>query len=329
MVRSDPFGNKELRIGILGMKEGNAHPFSWSAMINGYDRDAMCRSIGSGYPVIPIYLGKQPESSFGIPGVKVTHVCFTGYGTRAMAEQCAEAAFIPNVADRPEDLIGAVDAVICAVDDGSEHVERCRSFIEAGIPVFIDKTLADNERDLRTFVKWHDGGARFTASSHLRYTKEMQPFYEDHIELGDLKYLCSPMVGLWDLYGMHSVEGIFPLLGPGFEWVCNCGTYETGMVHLYHRSGCHADIPMGLTIKPGWCVLGVLMLGTLDSRMISMTDPFYAFKKQLVKFVHYLRTGEEPVPFEHIIEMNRIIIAGIRSREEGGRKVMLDEIEAR
>ena len=48
-----PLGDKELRIGILGMTEGNGHPYSWSAMINGYDRDEM---ETCGFPVIPRYL---------------------------------------------------------------------------------------------------------------------------------------------------------------------------------------------------------------------------------------------------------------------------------
>lgn len=33
---SFPLGDKPIRLGMLGMTEGNAHPFSWSAMINGY-----------------------------------------------------------------------------------------------------------------------------------------------------------------------------------------------------------------------------------------------------------------------------------------------------
>ena len=36
-----PFGDKPIRLGILGMTEGNAHPFSWSAIINGYDKEEM------------------------------------------------------------------------------------------------------------------------------------------------------------------------------------------------------------------------------------------------------------------------------------------------
>ena len=36
-----PLGDKELKIGILGMTEGNGHPYSWSAMFNGYDKKYM------------------------------------------------------------------------------------------------------------------------------------------------------------------------------------------------------------------------------------------------------------------------------------------------
>ena len=36
-----PLGDKELKIGILGMTEGNGHPYSWSAMFNGYTKEYM------------------------------------------------------------------------------------------------------------------------------------------------------------------------------------------------------------------------------------------------------------------------------------------------
>ena len=47
-----------------------------------------------------------------------------------------------------------------------------------------------------------------------------------------------------------------------------------------------------------------------------------------VDYVEYLETGVRPYPFEETIELTKIIIAGIRSREEGGRKVLLSEIDA-
>jgi predicted dehydrogenase len=60
-----------------------------------------------------------------------------------------------------------------------------------------------------------------------------------------------------------------------------------------------------------------------------MSDSFYSFKAQLKSFADYVRTGERPFPFEETIELMKIIIAGIRSREEGGREVMLAEIKER
>ena len=320
-----PFGDRPIRLGILGMTEGNAHPFSWSAMINGYNKEIMYKWTHELYPTIPDYLGKQPPETFGFPGVQVTHVCFTGYEDRAMAENCAAAAFIPNVVDKPEDMIGQVDAVICATDIGSEHVERCRPFVEAGIPLFIDKPLTDNEEDLKTIVSWYDNGAKLCSSSSLRYTKELEPYYDNHYELGKIRHICSPMAKVWETYGMHAVEAMFPLLGQGFEWVQNNGTYEQAMVHLHHSCGCDVDIPMGY----GFQSPGVTIMAQYGARVIKGGDSFYSFKKQLEMFVQYLRTGVTDHPFEDTIEMAKIIIAGIRSREEGGRKVYLSEIKER
>ena len=45
--------------------------------------------------------------------------------------------------------------------------------------------------------------------------------------------------------------------------------------------------------------------------------------------MHYLRTGEEDHPFSDTIEMTKILIAGIMSREQGGRRVYLSEIHER
>ncbi len=61
---SRPLG-AELRLAMLGMIEGNGHPYSWSAIVNGYDPAAMAACP---YPVIPVYLGKQPLESVRIPG---------------------------------------------------------------------------------------------------------------------------------------------------------------------------------------------------------------------------------------------------------------------
>ena len=315
-----PIDKKEIKIGILGYTEGNGHPYSWSAMFNGYNKEIMEKECP--FPVIPDYLGKQPKETFGIEGAKITHICCTGYEGIERARHVAKASLIENVVEKPEDMIGQVDAVICATDNGNEHVERCKPFFDAGIPVFIDKPLVNTEKDLKTFIKWRKEGKKFITSSCLRYAKEYEPYYQSSYEMGKLMYICSPMSKRWEEYGIHALEQMYPILGKGFISVQNTGVYEQAQVHLVHENGCRVDIPQGI----GMAGSGILMIGTKGSNYVQCKDSYYAFKKQLDLFVKWLRTGEEPVDFNDTVEMMKIIIAGLRSREENGRVVYLDEI---
>ncbi len=189
--------------------------------------------------------------------------------------------------------------------------------------MFIDKPLVNSEEDLRTFVQWRREGKKFITSSCLRYAKEYEPYYASTYEMGRLMYICSTMAKKWEEYGIHAIEQMFPLLGRGFVSVQNTGTYEQAHVHLRHSNGCNVDIPQGVGMSGG----GILMLGTKGSTHVQCKDSYYAFKKQLDLFVDWLRTGKEPVDFADSVEMMKIVIAGIRSREENGRVVYLDEIK--
>jgi len=227
------------------------------------------------------------------------------------------------VCDRPEEMIGMVDAVIVATDVGDEHVERCRPFVEAGIPMFVDKPLVNKEEDLRTFVQWRKQGAKLISSSSLRYCKEIEPYYKNHYELGQIRYICTTMAKKYETYGIHALERMYPLLGEGFVSVRNTGTYEQTLVQIKHKSGCDVTVVQGFDLVP----CGMLVLGSCGSKHLSSGDSYYSFKKQLDLFVHWLRTGEEPFPFSETVELMKLVIAGIRSREEGGREVFLSEIE--
>src|SRR3569623_516635 len=103
-----------LRLAMQGMIEGNGHPYSWSGIINGYDPVAMDRCP---YAAIPAYMGRQPLESVRIPGARVTHVWTDD---PADAPKVSAAALIANVVRHPEDVIGHVDAVIIATDDGND-----------------------------------------------------------------------------------------------------------------------------------------------------------------------------------------------------------------
>ena len=308
---------KEIKIAMLGMVEGNGHPYSWSAMFNGYNKEYMEEC---GFPVIPRYLEKEPPGNFGIGNAKVTHIWTDNPED---AKKVARASRIENIVKNPEDVIGEVDAVIIATDKGNEHIWRAQPFIDAGLPMFIDKPLADNAEDLKTIIKWVRQGHRIMSSSSLRYTKEYEPYMKRTTELGDLRYINMTMAKSWERYGIHALEPVYCITGGGYVSVQNTGGINNNIVHLTHKNG----IDVNLAVIYDSAASELKIVGTRDSVSIPSKDSYYSFKKQLEEFVKYLETGIRPYPFEETVELMEIIIAGIRSREEGGIKVMIDEIK--
>ena len=306
---------------MLGCTPGNGHPYSWTAMFNGYNREAMTKECP--FAGIPVYLNKQPTEGLTSPGAKVTHIHCAGEGGFT-AEHVARLSLIPNVVAKATDVIGHVDAVVIATDIGGEHVARARPFVEAGLPVFIDKPLTDNAADLAVFRQWEREGRAILSSSSMRYSKEYLPYRISTRELGDLRYVSITTPKSWEAYGIHALEGMFPVVGPGFISARNVGTKERNLVHLKHSRGIDVVVVANYDMFGGFGLLQ--LIGTAGHVNVTSGDTFFAFKSQLEAFVGYLRTGVRPFPFSETEELMQLLIAGIRSRAEGGREVLLSEI---
>ena len=192
------------------------------------------------------------------------------------------------------------------------------------MPVFIDKPLADNTPDLRTFNQWVTVGRAIMSSSSMRYTKEFMPFRQSTHNLGELRFASITTAKSWETYGIHALEAIYPILGPGFLTAQNTGTPDRNVVHLTHRRGVDVIVIANRDMIGGF---GYLQLcGTAGSVQTASSDSFFAFKAQLAAFIDYLRTGQLPFPFAETLELMQLVIAGKLSREQGGRVVPLSEI---
>ncbi|HIA47870.1 MAG TPA: Gfo/Idh/MocA family oxidoreductase [Candidatus Hydrogenedentes bacterium] len=305
-----------IRLAMVGMVAENGHPYSWSAIINGeYNKEAMAQC---GYPAIPEYLGAQPPEALGIDGARVTHVWCED---RAEAEHVAKASCIEHVVDHPEDVIGKVDAVIIPTDIGGEHVERARPFIEAGLPLFIDKPLTDNIDDLVQFIDWHDAGKPFLSTSALRYASEYHELRDKMDEIGEARIINVVMAKSWERYGIHALEAVYAFLrAGGYLSVTHAGDPDVNVMTVEHEDGAHLILKMFYDLKEGFG--RVVVQGTEGTLSTDFDDTFGAFKRQLETFIEYLRTGMEPFNFNETIEQMKIIIAGIKSREQGERCVL-------
>lgn len=312
--------DKELRLAMLGMIEGNGHPYSWSAIVNGYDPAAMAKCPYAG---IIAYLGQQPLETMGIAGARVTHLWTDD---PADAPKVAAASLIDNIVAKPEDVIGHVDAVIIATDDGDDHIRRVQPFIAAGLPVFVDKPMATNIDDLRQFVHWHQSGATILSTSGMRYAPEMRLSDAQRAQLGDLRWITSFTCKTWERYGIHALEAVEPLLGPGFLTVQAQSDAGGDVMHLTHRSGVRVTIG---AINDAYGSFGsVHLYGTKGQLPLRLTDTYHAFREQLVAFIEMLKTGTRPLPFDETVELMAVIIAGRRSRGQSGAIIHIADILA-
>ncbi len=156
-----------LRIGIIGMSEGNGHPYSWAAIINGgFNEETMKEAVTRyGYVGIHQYLNANRDT-IGVDNAKVSHIWTQ---EREMSEHIAKASLIDNIADDMEDMIGKVDAVILARDDPENHVVMAQPFLDADVPIFIDKPLAITTDDLNYFTEQNAAGKFIMSCSSFRF----------------------------------------------------------------------------------------------------------------------------------------------------------------
>ena len=84
---------KKIKLGIIGMSEGNGHPYSWSAICNGFESNYMQECP---FPVIPEYLSKEKYPDNFIKDAEVTHIWTQ---KREYSEHIAKAAKISNIVD--------------------------------------------------------------------------------------------------------------------------------------------------------------------------------------------------------------------------------------
>lgn len=266
-----------LRLGVLGLSQGNGHPYSWSAIFNGYDATAM---ETCGFPVIPRYLEKQSWPDDRIPGANVTHVWTQD---TCLSQRVAQAACIPNVVERPEQMIGAVDAILLARDDAEAHFELAAPFLRAGLPVYIDKPVALSLPELdRLYALQQYPGQIFTCSA-LRYAAEFQLAPADRAALGSLRYLDAVIPKDWDKYAVHAIEPLLMIVGKQGA-IADCSLWQQGGIRrlqILWASGMQAAITAVNAAAP----IAIRVVGERGWRDLVFSDTFPAFRAALADFV--------------------------------------------
>lgn len=271
-----------LRLGVIGLSAGNGHPYSWSAICNGYDPAAMARCP---FPAIPAYLAERAWPQDRLQGATVTHVWTQDAGLSA---EVAAAARIATVAHDWRDMLGAVDGILLARDDAESHARFALPILEAGLPVYIDKPLALDLAAADRLLAAERWPGQIFAGTALSHAQELQLTATQRAELGVIRHIEAVTPKYWPTYAVHLIEPALAMLEQ------DAFPFATTVLRSDDRTMLTATFPDGTS-------LGLASLGSLPSPIafrifgsagmieLRFRDSFTAFRTALQRFVDGIR----------------------------------------
>ena len=194
-------------------------------------------------------------------------------------------------------------------------------FLEAGLPVFVDKPLSVEVSELRAFKPYLESGQLMSCSG-MRYSRELDEPRADLAAYGRLKLIRGAIVLSWENYGVHLLEAILA--------VTPAHPVSVRMLPAEHASAVvRLDDGVLLQIDAlGECArtFHVEFFGTQRTGSFDITDNFSMFRRMLWQFAESIRTGRPAIPSDRTLEIMRVLIAGRMARDEN-REILLNEIQ--
>lgn len=305
-----------IRIGIIGMSPGNAHPYSWSSIINGcFDAEEISRV---GYPAVAAYL-EANKDTIGIAGAKVTCVWTQD---RAISESIAKTSGIEYIAGCLEEIADQVDAVILSRDDPENHVAMTRPFIDKGIPIFIDKPLAITMEDLQYFSDENAKGKLIMSCSSMRYANEARIVKQELASLGKIELVNATGKKDWIKYGVHLMEAVFSFLDdPQPIAVKHTGEAGKDIVVIEFENSLVVTLHVFMDISG---TFQVSVFGQNGWRLIDIKNSYSMFRDNIIEFIRSVHEGKSRLEFRKTENIIRTLIAANESLMQGGETIMLN-----
>lgn len=224
-------------------------------------------------------------------------------------------------------LCAKVDAVLLLSVDGRPHLAQAREAIAARKPLFIDKPMAASVADAREIFRLAaEAKVPVFSSSALRFAPGIARAGSDAATgavLGCEAYgPCATEPHHPDLfwYGIHGVESLFAVMGPGCESVSRVSAPDFDLVAGRWRDG---RIGTFRGLRRGASPHGVTVFGEKRVAHFDGAGPGSIYRGLLVEVARFLRTGEPPVRPEETLEVLAFMEAADLSKKEGGRPVAL------
>ena len=271
-------------------------------------------------------------------GMQMTHVwdIVPGDAEKFAARYGAEV--VPNF----DDMVGEVDGVILSDFDATPAFkELTRPYLEAGVPIFINRPFAYNLSDARDMIDLaEEHGTPIMCGSSFEYVREVEIIRKRLKSLGPITgFVADNSMSDFASHGIHGLYFIYACLGGGVTRV----SYLTpdwhapnGVVVLEYEAraggkpfyGCVQQIPT--TGANAW----IKVFGKESTEQwiwweaTQWDRDTFLWLPMLLRMQEMFETGEMPEPYENLYEKTQIFLAGFKSHlEQDGAPVALTEID--
>lgn len=229
---------------------------------------------------------------------------------------------IDLIAAKPEDMLGKIDLAIVMSRNGALHLELARPFLQAGVPTFVDKPLANSLADCRAISNLARKHATpMTSFSTLRIARATQTMKAQQLNALE-RFTFGQFTGPGQLeneygglifYGVHAAELALEFMGPGAEEVI-CAAHGGNVAALVHW-GDERSATVNVLGNAKY-VFHVSLFGP-GGNFAAVPDSTNLYHDGLEMVVEMARTRKEPLPHEVFMESTALVEAMNASLKSG------------
>jgi len=298
---------KTLRAGVIGLDTSHAPAFV--ELLNGP------KAVGdlAGVKIVAAFPGGSPDLPASADRV-------AGY-TKKIGDSGVE--IVPSI----EALLAKVDVVFLESVDGRPHLAQVIPVLRAKKPVFVDKPVAGTLADaIAIYQLAKELNVPCFSSSSLRFSSGILGMRSDS-RAGEVRGCeahgpCSLEPHHPDLfwYGIHGVEILFTIMGPGCTAVSRVQSDGTDFA-----VGRWSDGRVGSFrgLRDGAAGYGATVFG---SKAIVPSGSYEGYQPLVVEIVKFFKTGKPPVSAEETLEIYAFMEAADESKRQGGAPVTIESV---
>lgn len=255
-----------------------------------------------------------------IDDARITHIWG---GDPERVQTLASTHAIEHRVTEPGEMIGKVDGVLVIddTDGGATHADLARPFLEAGMPVFIDKPMTTEYADaVALFDLAEHHNAPLMSSSALRFPVELDRAAID--ACGTPSSILTIGPGEWFYYGVHAVELLGTVTDDRPVSVHRYALEQKDIAVIEYESGLAAVVE---TLRDAGYLFHCAVFGDKGHTAFDVNDSMGFYSNEMKAFVTMVETKRAPLRREQTLDVMAILHAGNRSAETGQR-VLISEI---